>query len=87
MFTIGSNYEYWTLTNADEIRNPVLQIDGTYKDDITERLYVVTSNGQVNYKTIEQKSHIRPVIVIDNTVVITGGNGTFNSPYTIGKDE
>ena len=87
MFTIGSNYEYWTLTNAEEIRNPVLQIDGTYKDDITERLYVVTSNGQVNYKTIEQKSYIRPVIVIDNTVIITGGNGTFNSPYTIGKDE
>ena len=87
MFTTGSNYEYWTLTNAKEERTPVLQTDGTYVDKITEKLYVVDSQGKVNTKKIEQTSYIRPVIVIDNTIIITGGNGTKNSPYTIGKDE
>lgn len=87
MFTTESNYEYWTITNSDPSVNSALQIDGTYKDEITEKLYVVTTNGSLDTKTIEQQSYIRPVIVIDNTVIITGGNGTKNSPYIISRNE
>ena len=52
-----------------------------------EKICVLTTEGTINAKTIEQNSHIRPVIVVDNSIVITGGNGTKNSPYTIGKNE
>jgi len=87
MFTNESNYEYWTLTNSDPEQIQVIQIDGTQTTEEIEKLYVVTSSGSLLTKRIEQKSYIRPVIVVDNTVVITGGNGTKTSPYTIEKNE
>lgn len=92
MFTVQSDYEYWTLTNALEDRNPVVQTDGTIVENVVERIYVVLPVGESSgktekSKTIEEKSRIRPVIVVDNSIIITGGNGTKTSPYTLGKDE
>lgn len=55
----------------------------TINNATDETIYVVEPDGTLREKTNEEKSGIRPVISIKNTVVIAGGNGTAANPYTI----
>ena len=68
MYTIPSNREYWTLNNYDEATLNVITPTGT--------TYIAT-------KGIEDYSGVKPVINLSSTVTISGGNGTFDHPYTI----
>lgn len=55
----------------------------TLTNSSKDKLYVVEPDGTLKEKGIEERSGIRPVIALMNTVTITGGNGTPTSPYTV----
>lgn len=68
-----SGKDYWTTNNSTE-----------------STINIITKNGSVEAKTAVSETtpqsylySIRPVLTIENTVTITGGNGTLNIPYTI----
>lgn len=48
-----------------------------------DRINVISTDCSVRDISINDLSSILPVVVIKNTVYITGGNGTLNNPYTI----
>lgn len=67
MFTTSNGSEYWTLSNGGG-----------------DSIWTVNSSGDtVTGKNNESTSGVRPVINISNTVLISGGNGTKSSPYTL----
>lgn len=55
----------------------------TINNSTDTKSYVVYSNNSLGEKGISEMSSILPVLVINNTVTITAGNGTLNSPYII----
>ncbi len=75
MFASGIGKSYWTMTNVD--------------DETTKKVYSISVDGTVDAtKQVGQdatdKSGIRPVIVLPNTVFITSGSGTSIDPYFVG---
>ena len=64
---------YWTANNSTDSTINIINSNGT----VSAQPAVPETNPQ-NYLY-----SIRPVIVVANTVTITGGNGTSTSPYTI----
>jgi hypothetical protein len=40
----------------------------------------------VHFQTSNSFSGVRPVLYLDSSVVVTGGNGTYTDPYTIGNN-
>ena len=91
MFTVSTNNIYWTLNNSQIEPPPVTEEDELNRPK-TRRIYVVpaitsTNNCSLIEKTIGQdvtdKAAILPVLVVDNNVTITGGNGTNSVPYTL----
>ena len=85
MFAVGSNNVYWTISNSDE--DPVVDPnDDPVNNYINRKVHVVNINSSLSEKTIGQASEmasILPVVVVSNTVTISGGNGTPDTPYTI----
>lgn len=69
--TANSSGEYWTLSPADRL------------EEKKPRVNVVTPNGIISQKYIEEVSGIRPVINISSNVTIKGGAGTNESPYIL----
>ena len=71
-YTTISNYnnanEYWTMTPYNA--NP-------------SATFVVIDGGDAYFGLVLLNSSIRPVIVVNSDVTITGGNGTWSNPYQI----
>lgn len=66
--------EYWTLSNATETTLNVVSSDGANE---------LIQKGIEHVSGVRPQASIRPVIVLKNTITITGGNGTKDVPYTI----
>ena len=79
LYVVNSNKEYWTLTNASENRVNVIDTNCTVKDKLVGE-GSLTDNTST---TLANMSAILPVIIVNNEATIAGGNGTFNSPYTL----
>ena len=77
LFTTCNNNEYWTINNSDEAKAYVIKSDCTLGEKATGEILGTISD----YGTV--RSGIVPVIVVNNTVTISGGNGTPSSPYTL----
>lgn len=73
MFTTGNGYDYWTINND------------TSDDPTIDKVLVISGNGNIKSQVTgaSSKSGVRPVINLSNSVLITGGNGTENSPYQV----
>ena len=48
-------------------------------------VFFVNSNGWLNNNNVNATYGVRPVINLRADVTISGGNGTANNPYQIGK--
>lgn len=72
MYTIPSNKEYWTLNNLKKAN-----------EEDEDKLIVVLPTEGISSKGIEEYSGVKPVINLKSTVTISGGNGTFDHPYTV----
>lgn len=79
MFTtsISGVTEYWTINPNDE--NPTDLHSGYYQSTIN----TIKSTGRSGIRVITDKTYMVPVFYLKNTISISGGNGTVNSPYTI----
>ena len=95
MFTVSTNDIYWTLNNSEIELEPVTEEDELNRPK-NRKIYVVNKHDPANAsnksnslseKSIGQestdKAAILPVVVIDNSVTIAGGNGTYENPYTL----
>ena len=75
MFTVCSDGVYWTLTNSADEKMYVVSNDVSSNKNCS---LIEASVGEAS-----DKASILPVVVINNNVIISGGNGTPTSPYTI----
>lgn len=83
-------YEY-LMTKKDDASYLNISSDWytiTPKADDPKPLYAVSkSRGLINVSLSNTSIGVRPVIVLNGTVEVNGGNGTSSSPYTISKDK
>ncbi len=70
-YTTTSSYNnasrYWTMTPST----------------ISSAAWAVVDNGDANLNAVSFASGLRAVIIVNSDVTITGGNGTWSSPYKI----
>ena len=55
----------------------------TLNNSTDDKLYVVNNGIVVNDKAVTEKASILPIVVVNNTVTIAGGNGTQENPYIL----
>ena len=54
------------------------------KDTISYNAWVVSDIGRAsNFNNVKDTQGARPVIKVTNSLTISGGNGTWKSPYQI----
>ena len=63
----GNANDYWTMTPYTS----------------SSYAWYVHYNGHANYDSVNGANGLRAVIVVNSNVTITGGNGTWSSPYEI----
>ena len=52
-------------------------------DNYRSRTMIVRSDGSADYASEYTPESVRPVIVLKPGIAISGGNGTYNSPYIV----
>ena len=55
----------------------------TINNSVSGKMDIITSDGSARDIEITELSSLLPVVVVKNSTIITGGNGTENNPYTI----
>lgn len=79
MFTTASSSgEYWTLSPVDEASANIVD-----ESLMNRYLNVISTNGTVVTKDIEETSGVKQVISIVGNAKIASGNGTASSPYQL----
>lgn len=52
-------------------------------ENVEDRAFAVRYNGYIDSMSVSMNSAIRPAIILQSNIEITGGNGTKNNPYII----
>ena len=75
------SYEWWTMTPD------LFYYSGTTGDNDAHMFAVGGSNLRYGYMNYDRTDYVtvvfRPVVSLKSTVLVTGGSGTGNSPYTL----